>query len=74
MKPDTVDKLYFVLVLLVTGRALWTRFKAMVGSEGAAAWRAMHEQWKPRTGMLLSILGYRFAGDAQATIEAVEYA
>ena len=47
------------------------------GEGGAAALRAVHEQWEPRSrsrfaGMLLSILSYRFAGDAQTAIESFE--
>ena len=68
--------LYHVLDLLVTGRAL-DKLQRSGEGEGAAAWRAMHEQREPRsrsgfTGMLLSLLSYRFAGDAQAAIDAFQ--
>ena len=67
--------LYYVLVLLVTGRA---QHEAQCsGERESAAWRAMQEQWGPRSrswfaGMLLSILSYRFTGDAQAAMESFE--
>ena len=69
-------QLYYVLVLLITGRAL-NEAQGSGERESAAAWRAMQEQWRPRsrrwfTGMLLSILSYRFTGDAQAAIESFE--
>ena len=69
-------QLYHVLVLLVTGRAL-DKVQGAGEREGAAAWRAVHEQketlsWSRFTGMLLSILSYRFTGDAQAAIGSFE--
>ena len=64
-----------MLVILVTGRAV-DKVQGSSEGEGAAAWRAVHEQWEPRSrkwfaGMLPSILSYRFTRDAQAAIEAL---
>merc|ERR1712194_964585 len=70
------QQLYYVLVLLTTERAL-DKVQAAGEGEGALAWRHMHWQWEPRsrsrfTSMLLAILGFRFAGDGQASIEAFQ--
>ena len=57
-------QLYCVLVLLVTGRALG-KVQGSGEGDGAAAVRAIHEQWEPCSRS-------RFTGDAQAAIEAFE--
>ena len=66
-----------MFVVGVLGHVHLTKCKGAGEGEGAAAWRAMHEQWEPRsrsrfTGMVLCILSYRFTGDAQAAIESFE--
>ena len=69
-------QLYFALVFLVIGRAL-DKVQGSCEGEGAAARRVVHEQWEPRsrsrfTGLVLSILTFRFSADAQTAIESFE--
>ena len=70
------QQLYYVLVLLTHDRAL-DKVMAAGEGEGLLAWRQMHTQWEPKsrsrfTSMLVSILSSRFAGDAQASLEAFQ--
>ena len=68
-------QLYYILVLLTSGRAL-DKVQASGEGEGLKSWRLMHEQWEPRsrsrfTAMLVSILSRKFTGDGQASLDRV---
>ena len=52
-------QIYYILVLLTSGRAL-DKVQGAGEGEGAEAWRSMHEQWEPRsrsrfTALLLAL-------------------
>ena len=69
-------QIYYILVLLTSGRAL-DKVQGAGEGEGAEAWRSMHKQWEPIsrsrfTALLLALLSKKFQADAQQDIEAFD--